>query len=421
MAPKTPSQLLWLLKQYLHGQRVEDLVLRNHPVMDIIRKDETFQGSDEPFPVYTSPGVGVSGDFATAQALAGNGEGHQFKLVNGKLYGFVVLDDESLERTRSRQGSYLDLKRQEAEGTIGYMGEVLAGQLMGEGGGAIAQLSSNPANTSSQTFELKNKAQINGIEVGQQLVASVASGASSSDALRTANYVTVTAVNRNDGTFVGTQSADVSSWAADDYLFLRETFGGASAANNAKPIKGFRAWFPRVVTSTAFFGVDRTVDDRLTGTRFLAPEASGSGLTRIQAAATKTHERFRGTPRLCVVTPQQFLDISIELQNTGPNRSFDKKVDTGRAGYRGLELVTPYGEITIISDASTVQGDGWLLHEDYMVLKSMKKLVHVMDADGQEMRAAASTPTYEMRLVSYPQLGISRPTEFCRIDMPTAA
>lgn len=420
MAAKTPSQILYILKTYLHGQRIETLALRDHPTLDRIPKEEDFVGEDEPFVVYTKPGVAVSGSFATAQAQASNGGGHKFRLTNGRLYGFVTLDDESLERTRNRQGSFVDLKKQEAEGTISYMGEILSSQLFGDGGGAIAQLSSNPANSASQTFTLLNKGQINAIEVGQQLVASDALGASTSDALRTANYVTVTAVNRNDGTFVGTQSADVSSWAANDYLFLRDTFGGASADNNTIPIKGLRAWFPLVPTSTSFFGVDRTEDDRLTGSRYTT-EATGSALTRLQAGATKTYERFRGKPRDGVVTPQTFLDIAIELQNTGPNRSFDKKIDTGRAGYKALEFMTTYGDVSVLGDASCIDGDGWLLSMDTLVLKSMRKLIHVMDADGQEMRAASTTPTYEMRLVAYPQLGVRRPTENCRISMPTAA
>lgn len=419
MAAKTPAQILYILKTYLHGQRIENLALRDHPTLDLIPKEEDFVGEDEPFVVYTTPGVGVSGSFATAQANAGNGSGHKFRLTNGKLYGIITLDDESLERTRNRQGSFIDLKKQEAEGTIQYMGEILASQLMGDGGGAIAQLSSNPADSASQTFTLTNKAQINAIEVGQQLVASVANGALATDAAR-ANYVTVTAVNRNDGTFVATQSADVSTWAASDYLFLRDTFGGTSAANNAIPMKGLRAWFPLVPTSAAFFGVDRTEDDRLTGTRYTT-EASGSALTRIQAAAVKTFERFRGKPRTGIVTSQTFLDIAIELQNTGPNRSFDKPGGVGRAGYKALEIMTTYGDISVMGDPACIDGDGWLLSLDTLVLKSMRKLIHVMDADGQEMRAASATPTYEMRLVSYPQLGVRRPTENCRISMPTAA
>lgn len=417
MAAPTPSQIAYGLKKFYHGQRLENLILHERKLMDMLQKDTNFGGDDEPFPVYTSPGVNVSGDFTVANTSPSGGSGVKFRLTNGKLYGIVPLDDESLMRGRKDAHTFMDHKKEEMGGVIEYMADQLAGQVFGSGGGALGTVGT--ITTGSDIFTLSDGADVNLIEIGSSLVFSDDDGSSASHSLKTAT-LTVTGINRNTNTISYTVASGADTNVADgDYIFLEGTFGGASAANNAIPMKGLGSWHPLTVASSgdSHFGIDRYGNDRLTGTVW--NPSTGSGLIRIRQAANEANTKFRAKPKLGVVSPTQHLNMAIELENAGPNRDFTVKNERGNTGYKALSITTAYGEVGVIGDAFCGATDGWLLNTKYIWLKSMGQLVHVMDRDGQKMLRDTSTPTYSIRLVSYPQLAISRPMENARVVMPT--
>lgn len=419
MAAPTASDIVPILKRYLHGQKAEVLIEREHTLAGLFKKDPDFGGEDEPFPVVYKSGVGVSGSHANANTYADGHASVNFHLTNGRLYGTVPFDDEALMRARKNFHRFIELKMLETDAVRDYMMSQLNNQLAQGGGGSLGTISG--LNTGTDVFTVQN---MNLFEKGQELVFSNNDGSLTSHALVTAQLKVAT-LDRNTGVigYTVTSGADTNVTNAD-HAFLVGTFGGATAANNSKPIKGLGAWHPGTVTSDAFFGVDRTPDTRLTGAYWSSSALNwgggGTNLTRVKNAANHANKNFGAKPRTCVVNPDKFLDITKELENAGPVREFTRKSESGYTGYSAIQVVTSYGPIDLMSDADVVTTDGWLINPKVCMIKSMGPMIHVIDRDGNQMRMAAPTaeiPQFAMQLAAYCQFAVAKPSDNCRIVM----
>ena len=73
------------------------------------------------------------------------------------------------------------------------------------------------------------------------------------------------------------------------------------------------------------------------------------------------------------------------------------------------------GDVTVIPDRSCPVGTAYLLDESKWFLVSKGMHIVVDDLDGQTMRLNSTADQYDIRLVSYAQLGCTAPSHNARI------
>jgi hypothetical protein len=175
-------------------------------------------------------------------------------------------------------------------------------------------------------------------------------------------------------------------------------------------------WIPTTVAANdSFYGVNRSVNTKLAG---YYHNGSGSGLVRMQRAASVGHSLMGAKSHLFICTPAQWMSMSLELQNTG-YRDFTKPPGEANFGFESISLTMPWGRsVQVLADPSCQSGDGFFVHTQHMFLISAGDPIHLEDRDGQGLIHRSSTPEYEMRFSSFVQLAIDDPSQFIRVAMP---
>src|SRR5512139_2576815 len=249
------------LKILYQDQRVKKMVYERNPFLAMVPKMEGFVGRNYPLPILYANPQGRSATFATGQANKGNDvKVESFDLTRVSNYGFADIDNEVMLASANDKGAFLSAIKAQVDGIIHTLGRNLAIDLVGDGSGAIGTIASGQT---TATVTLTNISDITNFEVGMVLK----SGTSKTAAVK-AGSVTVSAINRTTGTI----TCSVATWdnasgiptvAANDYLFVE---GDARNGGSTKKISGLQAWLDPNATSSAFFGVDRTLDiTRLAG------------------------------------------------------------------------------------------------------------------------------------------------------------
>lgn len=386
------------LLEYFTDKRVGNAILKECPTMDMVRKTESFKGKYLRVPVVYG-GLDGTNTFSVAQSNERGTKGLEFQLTTGRVYGVVRFDDHALEAARDRQGDLLDEKKLETDSIVAGMGNKLAVEFWGNGGAPVANYASGTA-----PYVLTNLKDVQNLEVGTKLKASAGDGSSSGHSLRSGT-LTVTGVNRGAGSFTATGT--ITGLAADDYFFVEGSFAG-DTLTGGEVMKGVQAWLPASdPSSTLFFGVDRTVDTRLSGYRLPSSLAVGTIEERLKLTATRGNLAYGAKYDLGVVDPLQWERFSIGLQNKGV-RAIDVKNSTGTTGYKALTVMTGTGELPVIMDRHAPVNRANLFTKKNVELCSMRAMVHIADKDGLRTRAVSDAMQWEMRFVGYNQLNMGK-------------
>jgi hypothetical protein len=202
------------------------------------------------------------------------------------------------------------------------------------------------------------------------IVASANDGSSSGHALRGGSAVTITAIDRDLGTLTAADWTVITSFANDDYLFVQGDFKLA--------LKGFGAWVPTTApSSTAFFGVDRSVEvSRLGGLRYSDSNPLVEKLQRAWASGARHGAKFDTG----FMNPLDWADLEISL---GDKCRYDTvKDEDGVFGFEAIIQRTPKGKIAYLADASCPKGYAYHMQLNTWKLCSRGAAPRVIDGDG---------------------------------------
>jgi hypothetical protein len=184
--------------------------------------------------------------------------------------------------------------------------------------------------------------------------------------------------------------------SSGDYIFR--------AGDYDAKFTGIQGWNPITAPTSgdSFFGVDRTVaKNRLSGYR-----VSGGGGAKeevlIDAAAEAKFQGFH-TP-YCFANP---LDIKGLFKTQQGNVKIDVKTDIPSVSFKGVVLVTPSGEVTVVPETDTPKGYFWMLDPSNYHLRSAGACPQVLDEDVVEHNDDA----YEYRMGCDLQLDCDNPGE----------
>lgn len=387
-----------ILKELYDGQKVAELTLRDHPFYALVPKSMNFYGRNYPLPNRYGNPQGRSRTFATAKANKSASKLDQFTLTRVKDYCLASIDNETLEATENDAGAFIDALTLEMDGAYESAAQNMSTSLFRDTSGYIGQLLAEPStNASTFVITLKNQQENVNFEVGMVLVAwSAKSGGTQRTSDGTDNEWEIVAIDRKDGELTVSGTYDGSgTLAANDYLFV-EGDRGLSLA-------GLEAWLPESVTSTPFFGVDRTVDvQRLAG---IYEDYSNYSIEEALVKGIKDVSLYGGKPSHAFVNYDVWSDLELSL---GSKVQYVNEVVAG-IGFTGIKLSGPKGTINVIPDASCLPTDAFILQLDTWVLKTLKDPIRVLNSDGLKFLRENDSDAIELRVGGYGNLGCTAP------------
>ncbi len=302
------------------------------------------EGSPMVVPMVTSHGGGIASTLSAAQASAKGLKGDQWLVTHGQMVGIVPLS--TLVRKvagKAGPGAQIDYVKNEIDAKLSGMGSLVNMQAYGAGGGSIGRRGSVAGNVITLTERLDAL----NFWIDMQIVASSANGEGGADALRGGTPATVTAVDRDAGTVTVDAVANITSFADNDYIFVRGMFAGA--VSQTEIAKGVGAYFPLTAPTTALFGLARTGRSELAGFRLGTGTVTGGVTERIIKLAEHGNSLYGATPGHAFLHTKQWGAAAREQQAQG-FRSIAVGATTSQAGYSKLMMSSVAGEIELVND-----------------------------------------------------------------------
>jgi hypothetical protein len=381
------------LKQHYTNEKVENMVYKDNPLLAMLSKYENFGGDNLKLPIKYGIPQGRSASFAIAQANKTSSQYKAFLLTRSKDYSLASIDNETIEASRGNSNAFFEAATSEIDGAIESATRSLAIALYGTGSGVIGQVLTGSTGT---TFTLVNLEDVTNFEVGMELVFSTANGGGSVKS----GKITVLGVNRDSGVITTDAATAINGGAGhatNDFVFQEGDYDSK--------IKGIRAWIPDSAPSaTPFFGVDRTSDaTRLAGIRF---NGSSQPIEEALISAASRVSREGGRPDYCFMNYSKFAELEKALGSKV--QYVDHKVNA-EIGFRGIKIVGPKGDITVVADQNCPSDRAFMLSLSYWKLYSVGKCPKILDLDGMKMLRESNADAVEVRIGYYAQLGCRAP------------
>jgi hypothetical protein len=396
------------LKVLYNKNRVEKLVYSKFPLLALLPKNEEFYGKVKPIPVYYGNPQGRSSTFSRAKTRAAseNSKVVDFQLKRTRDYGFVQIDNETMEASSNEKGAFLKAKQTEIDGIISSLSQSLARQIVRGGWGDAGQVGS----FSTTTITLKDPNDVVHFESGQELVVAAAAGTGNIRAVGTStNGLFITGVDRSSGVLTFGFNVDdatngIPTIANNDFLFIRGDRDEAGTPERLQMV-GLEAWVPTTApTSTAFLGVDRSKDvTRLGGLRYdVSALPIEEGL--LDGVAYASREGVH--PDYYFMNPMKYSELTKAL---GAKREYTDIKASDSVGFRALQIEGPGGPVKIMSDPTIPTNKCYGLTRDSWELCSLGKLIKPLSSDGLEMLRLDGSDGVEVRFGYYANLACYAP------------
>lgn len=388
------TDLTAALKELYPDGMDETLIMKEHVLLPMLQRRRDFGGRQLHIPLRTGKPSSRSHDFATAQSNAAESIYRGFDVTRVNDYAVATIDGEAVDAGKMGEATiFIDALEAETTGALSTLGDNLAKEAYRSTSGSRGRVGSG----TSSPITLANPEDIYFWEVGMVIGANDTDDATS---MRSGTGV-ITAINEDTGqiTYTGT----ITSLTVGDFLFQTTQDAGAAAA-------GLDAWVPATApTSTPFFGVDRsTQPTRLGGIRF---DASTLAAEEVFIKARARCMRSNCRPDYWFMNPTDLANFATAL--TG-----QKQIVNSNEYDMGFDVITAYG-VKILEDADCPRGVAWGVSMDHFGWATMGDAPRVINEDGLELLRAASTDSYELRVVARHNFWSDAPGLICRVTLPT--
>lgn len=396
----TTVQIDALLKSLYPPGLPTDMMLRGHPFMSLVNRDDNATGRNIIIPVIYDLPPGRSADIATVLGASGpinSTASLDFTVTLVSDYAATWLDMLTVYKTANDRGAFVEARKLEIDGIITQLGNSLAHSLFRDGTGAVGQVNS-AVNTAAITLKNRSDAKFF-VKNGQYQLQDGTSG-NPGGALRNAGAVaTVLAVDEDQGiiTFTGALNAAIAAAAIGDFFV-------AAGDSNVK-LTGLAGWIPLATpTSTPFFGMDRSVHPtRLAGSRLDQPNVPAED-TIVELGEIMAERGAR--PDRVFVSPRQFskiakrLNAKVEYENAGGQADFS---------FSSVVIHTSAGPLRLTPDPDCPDNRGYILEMKHWRLKHLLDLPHIVMDDGIRALRRTGLDQIEIRARYYAQLTCYKP------------
>ena len=378
------------LKVVYSKEAIANLVNQKNPFLAMVAKDTKSKGKSFQFDVTYSLGGGRSADFATAKANQSSDSLIAFTVTRVKDYAMATIDNETLMSSQGDEAALVEAGKYAIDKALQHLTMSLAKSLYGSGSGTIGKI----ASFTGAVITLSNRADSKNFFKGLVLKTSTADGTGSVKA----GKLTVAAVDRKLGKITCTAdiNAGIATVANNDFISVEGDYG--------KKAKGLAAWLPTTAPSPGenFFGVDRSVDTRLSGVVYdgqsdAINDALYEGASRIADEG--------GMVDTCLVSFSKYAELQKALQ--GKVQYLDHKV--GEIGFEAIVIAGPNSKIKVIPDQNCPEDKAYLLQLDTWTLKSVGDAPMIVDLDGNKMLREPDADALRINCAYYAQLVCSAP------------
>lgn len=424
-------------KQY-YADGIEDLTFEDRPLFALMPKHEGWVGADQatrawhvPLKVALPPSISTT--FANAQTRATNVSSKvvAWELTTKQMYGFIQIDNESIERSRGKEAAFVELKALEVDGMIQNFSNRLHHYLHGDGTGVIAQVGNSTqmpsfAVTTCVLFNVEDAVKI---APGDELtVASTATGAERAFGTNS-HGLYVIGVNMDLGTFTvgnlaGTavnlnDAADgIPAIAALDYIAHR---GDRQNTSVNGVISGFQYWIPSYATGIASndsaYNVNRSVAvDLLAGSRM---DGTSMGIEEALVRGSNIVAKKNGKLKQYIINHKHYSDLVSALSAKGIVNFLEiSPTEYPAIGFEGVKIIGAKGEIDVIPDYATpsTMAEGYDISS--WMFGSVGEPVETITSDGLEFLRLTGGDGVECRFKSYSNVVPTKPRDAINITLP---
>lgn len=399
------ADVLPALKELYSEGEDTDLVMKNHPLLGMTRRNRKFQGRYFHLPLMYGKPQGRSHNITTAGTNEVGSKWAGFDVtpvsdyVVAKVAGIVVR--QSMNASNAEM--FLNLMKNEMDQSLSTLGDNVGKEQYGTFGGARAQVHPTTA-ISTTALTLANPEDSFFFEVGMVIAASATDGTSGS-LLNGGSTVTITAINRDTGVLTGGANwSTITGIAAGSYLFQAGDFGAAAA--------GLASWCPATAPgATSFYGVDRSVDvERLGGVRI---DGTGETQETVYIKAMTRLKRTQAKPKYVFTNPVNVSRLAMAKEGT---RFITSDNEYG-IGFEGFAI----GGVKIMEDNDCPVDVAYAIDPSAWFWCTNGNAPALNDSDGVEfLRLGAATgDTFEIQGIIDHNFGSTAPGKLARIALPT--
>lgn len=399
------------LKFHYTSDHVENLAYYDNPFFSLVPKDENFGGKAEPIPIIYGNPQGRSANFQRAQANARRTSTKidDFILTRAKDHSLFTVDNETIKASEKDVDAFMEASTTEMDGAIQSLSNSISGKIFRDGWGEIGQVANTGPYT--QTYiDLVNIDDVVQFEVGMELVTAPSANSGNINAVGSSgNGLFVLSVNRRTGrigfgvTPINDATDGIPTIAQNDYIFVRGD-RQESASPTAQVITGLEGWLPYGGPSaTLFFGVDRTVDSRLSG-QWL--DGTDAPIEEVLNEAIGITGREGGRLDHFIMPFSKWTALENSL---GSKVQYIDLMANATIGFRGIVVNGPKGPVKCLADRSCQSDRIWGLQLGVWKLKSLGKAVEVFDTDGSTLLRQSDEDGVEGRLHFYGNLACRAP------------
>lgn len=421
---------------------------RASPLLDRLRKSMV-EGATTNMFFSLQGGMGIAGDLASAQEVAGqvgnNGAGTapgaatfdgEWQLPTGQIETSLRLKYKDLVQGKTNRGAYLRNLTHQTDRHIEYFGERFAQVILGSGGYRLALVDLTNTTTGVCTVldgsGNVDASAIANFYVGMVLVASANDGTASGHTLLPSNIAAargyVKSVDRDAGTFIvsaisasgtagtpagwGAQGTDVSLFPLGQF---KPTLPGSTLSTKLL-CQTLSDWITPATATDTFGTVDRSLDSALSGVR--VPAASVQSLPidhKLGFAATYMQSRYAGRKApTFVLQSERWFELVRSLQAQGIVKDIGSILE---GGAKSVRIATVNGMAEVIAEPHQDSTFAYGLQLDEITIRHLDGLPGVANADGLEMLRQADSNDLEFRLIAFPQMLIREPWLHCRMAL----
>lgn len=410
------------LKQLYPSEAIKTMGYMRNPFYALVPKDETFVGESSKEPIAVSSVQNRSVSFSIANGGATNSIIKAFLITRVSNYSMASIANETLLASESDKGAFLKAAKFEIDKALFALTRSIATQLYRSGTGSVGQIASTATINSTTVYvQLANPEDIVNFEYGMNISASQNDGGTLRAYGSTACFIIN--IDRAAGSFLCSSSFGgsatalstlLTSVATGDYLY-------ASAGDLNGTISGLKAWLPgTAVTSTSFYGVDRTIDKvRLAGVTY---NGSAQSIEEALVDGAGLVAREGGMPDHVFLSYKDFRNL---VKAVGSKQQYvqytDVKVEEPgvTVGFSALILTGPNGPMKVIPDQNCPVGSAFLLQLDTWKLKSLGEAARIFDGDSLTLIRDPNGDNLLVRCVSYAQLSCRAPGWNAVVTLPT--
>lgn len=415
MASVTLTSFDPALKQLYRDTNVQKTTYYRRPILGMLPKFEGFGGRNMPVVLLYGNPQGRSAVFSTAQTNASSVQLEDFLLTRVNDYSVATIDGEVAEASVGNNMAFLSAMKTQIDTAMAALADSIESALPRSGTGSLGTIGAVTLNVdgTDDRLTLTNIENITNFEVNMVLVASAADGGALN---ATPASATVTKIDRTNGYVQVTDIGGASDWTAGDFLYVQ---GDAAAGGANVKLSGFNAWLPDSVTATAFFGVDRTTDSRLSGQ---VHDASTQTIEEGLIDATSKAAREGGAPDCAFIHHVQMRRLIKEL---GSKKEYcetyasNSKGLMANVGYKGVRVIGDNGDVDVIAANKVQATKAWVLEKKTWSLNTLGNATKFLMLDGNRILRQSTSDGYEVRLGFRGNLSTKAPIYSVNVTLPT--